>query len=163
MSTSPFRIRGWHVLLMLLSFFGAVIAVNVYFISAALRTFPGEDVRRSYVQGLQYNETLAERQVQAALGWQVQAALAGEGAAALEITLLTHEGAPLEGASIEGELQWPTDSRHDRDVNFTPMGGGRYVAQLGPLDAGRWRLRARAERADGALDFESELTWRASR
>jgi nitrogen fixation protein FixH len=160
--TRAFELRGWHVLAMLLAFFGAVIAVNVTFITYALGSFPGEDVRRSYVQGLEYNDTLAERHAQAALGWRAAAALnAREQGAVLEVTLRTRDGAPLEGAAVSGALQWPTTSEFDRELVFNPAGNGRYVAQLGELPTGRWRLRARAERGDGALDFESDLTWRS--
>jgi nitrogen fixation protein FixH len=164
MSATPRQIRGWHVLAGLLAFFGAVIAVNVVFIVAALNTFPGEDVRRSYVQGLHYNDTLAERRAQAALGWRANAAFAGgaEGAV-LEVTLRAGDAAPLDGVQLSGELQWPTDARFDRALEFQPAGAGRYLADLGQLPPGRWRLRARAQRGDRALDFESELIWRALR
>lgn len=159
MNPASFQIRGWHVLAAMLAFFGVVIAVNVIFAIYAVRSFPGEDVPRSYVQGLRYNETLAERRAQAALGWQASASLArgGEGAV-LEVLLRTREGSPLDGAQITGELEWPTTSQFDRGLVFRQAGPGRYVADLGALRDGRWRLRARAERSDGALDFEAELT-----
>ena len=157
-------LRGWHVLAALLAFFGAVIAVNATFIALALGSFPGEDVRRSYLQGLQYNDTLAERRTQAALGWQANAALRNDGSGAvLEVTLRGRDGASISTAAVSGDLQWPTTSALDRAVVFEPAGAGRYVARLGELPPGRWRLRAHAERSDGALDFEAELVWRGSR
>ena len=63
------RVTGWHVLAVILVFFGVIITVNVIFIIQATRTFRGEDEPRSYVQGLDYNSTLAARAEQAALGW----------------------------------------------------------------------------------------------
>jgi nitrogen fixation protein FixH len=160
--TRAFELRGWHVLVMLLAFFGAVIAVNATFIVYAVASFPGEDVRRSYLQGLEYNATLSERRAQAVLGWQAAATLrGGEDGALLEVTLQTRDGAPLEGASLSGDLQWPATSEYDRAVAFISTGEGRYSARLDDLPAGRWRLRAHAERGDGALDFETELTWRS--
>jgi nitrogen fixation protein FixH len=160
MSRATFQLRGWHVLAALLAFFGLVIAVNVAFAVVATRSFPGEDVPRSYLQGLQYNDTLAERRTQAALGWSAAAALRGdETGAFVEVTLRTSEGAAVDGAALTGDLQWPTNARFDRALAFESVGAGRYVARLGALPDGRWRLRARAENADGALDFESELAW----
>lgn len=163
MSATTFELRGWHVLAAFLAFFGAVIAVNVVFAVYAVQSFPGEDVRRSYLQGLQYNDTLAERREQAALGWQASAALRDhDGGAVVEVTLSTRDGAPIDGATLVGDLQWPAASQFDHNLAFEPAGDGRYLARVGELRGGRWRLRASAERGGDALDFESELRWRAS-
>jgi len=158
-------IRGWHVLAAMLAFFGAIIAVNVAFAVIAVRSFPGEDVRRSYLQGLNYNQTLAERREQAALGWQAAAALRADGdVAVLEIDLRARDGAPIDGAIIEGQLTWRSATRFDRALTFVPLGDGRYVARVGDLRPGQWRLRAGATQGEGrALDFEADLTWPSSR
>lgn len=161
---SGFRLRGWHVLASMLGFFAIIIAVNGAFIAAAIGSFPGEDVRRSYLQGLRYNDTLAERRAQAALGWRATAAFGAEpGSASVEVNLRDGAGVPIEGARIEGALERPTAATFDHQLHFTPAGAGRYVARIDALEAGRWRLRARAERSDGARDFEAELTWPVSR
>jgi nitrogen fixation protein FixH len=163
-AAKSFEIRGVHVLWAMLAFFGAIIAVNVAFAVIAVRSFPGEDVRRSYLQGLQYNETLAQRRVQAQLGWMVSAGFrAAADRPVLELRLTDAAGAPLEGVRVSGDLQWPTDARFDRALTFEPAGDGRYRAAIDDLNPGRWRLRARADGgAARALDFEAELTWQAS-
>lgn len=158
-------IRGWHVLAAMLAFFGAIIAVNVAFAVIAVRSFPGEDVRRSYLQGLNYNQTLAERREQAALGWQAAAALRADGdVAVVEIDLRARDGAPIDRATIEGQLTWRSATRFDRALTFAALGEGRYAARIGDLRPGQWRLRARAAGDAGqALDFEADLTWPSSR
>jgi nitrogen fixation protein FixH len=163
-ASTPFEIRGVHVLWAMLAFFGAVIAVNVGFVVAAIESFPGEDVRRSYLQGLAYNDTLAERRTQAAQGWRASATLdAAEEGALLEVIMRDADGAPIDGLETEGVLRWPSAERFDHALRFEPAGEGRYVARLGALHAGRWILRARAaDRNRGALDFEAELTWPSS-
>lgn len=164
--SKEFTLTGRHVLIGLVVFFGAVIAVNVAFAVAAVRSFPGEDVRRSYLQGLAYNDTLADRRAQEALGWQAAAAFrtAEDGGAVLEVVLRTSDGAPLDGAEVNGDLRRAATARFDREFALTPIGGGRYAVDLGVLETGRWLLRARAADArDGALDFEAELTWSARR
>lgn len=161
MSTASFEIRGWHVLAAILAFFGAIVAVNVTFAVYAVRSFPGEDVPRSYLQGLRYNDTLAERRAQAALGWRAAAELRGDADnALLDVVLSTDAASRIDGATISGALVWPTNARRDHELIFESLGNGLYRARIGGLTPGRWRLRARAERSDGALDFESELTWR---
>ena len=164
MSTASFEIRGWHVLSVILAFFATIIAVNVTFAVYAVQTFPGEDVRRSYLQGLQYNDTLAERRAQAARGWRASAGFGADADdAVLEVVLTTREAFAIEGATLSGNLEWPTTSQFDRELTFQSLGQGRYVARLGALNAGRWRLRAHAQQGAEALDFESELVWPPSR
>ncbi|MEO1305623.1 MAG: FixH family protein, partial [Pseudomonadota bacterium] len=68
-------LKGWHVLLIMLGFFGIMFAVNGVFLYHAITSFPGEDIKKSYVQGLNYNDTLAVRAAQAELGWQAEAGL----------------------------------------------------------------------------------------
>lgn len=161
MRAHPLEIRGVHVLTAMLTFFAAVIAVNVVFAIIAIRTFPGEDVRRSYAQGLHYNETLAQRRAQAALGWRVSAEFRSMDAeAAIEVVLRDRNGLPIRNAQLTAALQRPTDAHFDRAVAFTELDGGRYEARVAGLAPGRWRLRATAQTQTGALDFESDLLWR---
>ena len=160
-SAKPFQIEGRHVLAGMVLFFGSVIAVNIVFIVAAVNSFPGEDVRRSYTQGLNYNQTLAERHEQAAQGWRARAALIDTSSGpAVEVIVLDRNGAPLT-VEATGALRWPMDSRRDHELAFESRGAGRYIAPLRELEAGRWELRARAVDAAGrALDFEADLLWR---
>jgi nitrogen fixation protein FixH len=159
------QIRGRHVLIAMLAFFGAVIAVNVTFVVFAVQSFPGEDVRRSYLQGLNYNDTLAQRRSEAALDWSASATLIEQdGAPAVEIDLRDRQSAPIDGLTVTGELRWPTTAEFDHTLTFEPRGAGRYIARVPDLRAGRWILRGRGEQSsDRALDFEAELTWPSSR
>lgn len=164
MSAKTFEVKGGHVLAGLLLFFAAIIAINVAFAVAAVRTFPGEDERRSYTQGLRYNDVLAERRAEAALGWRAGAAFEGASDGARVVVNLTdREGAPLTGVNVEGVLRWPAGESGDRALTFENRGGGRYAADLGELAPGRWELRARAEDASGqSLSFEADLAWRST-
>ncbi|MDX2274609.1 MAG: FixH family protein [Hyphomonadaceae bacterium] len=157
------QIKGWHVLALMLAFFGLVITVNIVFAVFAVGSFPGEEGQSPYQQGLRYNETLAERHEQAALGWRASADLepAGAGGAAVIVTMLSRTGHPLDGLAVDGALRWPTDAARDQELNFTPVGQGRYRAALDALPSGNWRLEARASDAQGgARDFNADLTWR---
>lgn len=161
MSARPFEIKGGHVLAGLLLFFAIIIAINVAFAVAAVRTFPGEDERRSYTQGLRYNDTLAERRAEARLGWQARTELTqAQSGARLVVRLDDRAGAPIEGASIDGVLRWVPNEAGDRPLTFVAQGNGNYAADLGVLAPGRWDLRARAHDRNGqALSFEAELRW----
>ena len=69
-----FRLTGVHVLTAILAFFAVIIFVNAIFLTLALRSYPGEHEAKSYMQGLNYNERLAARERQAALGWTMEIA-----------------------------------------------------------------------------------------
>lgn len=161
MSTKAFTLGGGHVLAGLLLFFAAIVAINVAFAVAAVQTFPGEDERRSYTQGLRYNDLLAERRAQAELGWQARTALTpGPEGTRVVVRLSDQAGAPIDNAELEGVLRWSPREAGDRALTFISQGNGVYVANLGALASGRWNLRATARRPNGqALDFEAELTW----
>ncbi|MBU2136561.1 MAG: FixH family protein, partial [Alphaproteobacteria bacterium] len=103
-STDGFRIRGWHVLVAMVLFFGVITAVNAVFISAALRTYPGEVSVTPYEDGLAYNAKLARQAAQARLGWR---AAAGAEPQAVAVRIVDAEGAPVRGLSFSGKLQRP--------------------------------------------------------
>jgi nitrogen fixation protein FixH len=157
------ELRGIHVLWMVLAFFGAVIAINVGFSIAAIRTFPGEEETHAFAQGLHYNEFLAQRRAGEALGWSAAVVLDAEGrGAVLDIAMVDRAGAPLSGLVFEGELRRPIDADLDRALQFHDLGGGRYRAIVGPLHEGQWRLRAEAHDSAGRrMEFERSLEWRS--
>ena len=66
-------LRGVHVFAGIAAFFGVMILIQVVFVIQAVRTFPGEEVEKSYVQGLDYNATLERRAAQKKLGWSAEA------------------------------------------------------------------------------------------
>ena len=45
----------------LIVFFGIIFSVNGLFLYKSISSFPGEDIKQSYRQGLAYNETLESR------------------------------------------------------------------------------------------------------
>lgn len=150
-----FVIKGHHVLFGLIGFFGVTIAVNVLFITLALRTFSGEDTPRSYVQGLEYNEVIEARRMQAEIGWQAAVYLEDE---QVFVALESAEGEPVSGVFLEGRLRHPADTALDRPLAFHEREPGVYVAEARDLPEGVWILTAQV---DGARPFEMEhRLWR---
>jgi len=146
----------------MLSFFGAIIAVNVAFTIIAVRTFPGEEVRRSYLQGLSYNQTIAERRAEADTGWAAFAELARNGDDAIvRITLTDSTHAPLTHMALEADLRRPAESESDRTLRFTESAPGFYAANVGALATGQWIVRGVARRDGAQRRFERRLTWPA--
>lgn len=152
MKTWFIPLRGWHVLVMILLFFGVTIGVNATFITLALRTFPGEEVPHSYLQGLNYNETLARREAQAELGW-VARFNAQDGALLLGVT--DPSGTGVSGLVLTGIMMHP-DTSGECALAFAEDRPGVYRAPLDCSTEGRWRVRARND-GDAPFEVEYEL------
>ncbi len=132
------ELKGWHVLLIMLGFFGVMFAVNGVFLYHAITSFPGEDVKKSYVQGLSYNQTLAARAAQAELGWTAEAGLQGE---ELIFRLHDRDGAPVSNLVVIGELRRFATQDADQAIIYSARSNGEYVAAAGALAPGQWALR----------------------
>ena len=132
------ELKGWHVLLIMLGFFGVMFAVNGVFLYHAITSFPGEDVKKSYVQGLNYNDTLAARAAQAELGWRAEAGLQDD---QIVFRLQDADGQDLSNFAVIGELRRSATRDHDQAVAFTTNFDGSYTTDALDLERGQWRLR----------------------
>ena len=140
------ELKGWHVLLIMLVFFGVMFSVNGVFLFHAITSFPGEDIKKSYVQGLSFNDTLADRAAQAELGWSAEAGLVDE---RLIVRLQDAAAAPLSSQLVVGELRRLATNQEDRAISFQPRLNGEYVAETGRLAPGQWLLRVNVFDMDG--------------
>lgn len=143
-------VRGWHVFVLVVLFFGVTIGVNATFITLAMRTHPGEDVPRSYYQGVHFNDTLARRQAQADLGWDARVNVV-DGELLIEVS--DADGAPVSGLELVGSLDHPTNTSRDCPLDFAEGRSGLYRVALPCREAGQWRLHAIN---DGEAPFEME-------
>ena len=139
MSTKP--ITGRQVFFFVTGAFAIVIAVNITMAYFAVSTFPGLEVKNSYVASQEFN---ARRKSQVALGWNVVPTY-GDGV--LEIAITDAEGLPVEAQNLTGILGRATHDREDSEPTFTYANGVFSTpAQLG---IGNWNFRMEALAADG--------------
>lgn len=141
--TSLFRgpITGPKAFAIFSSFFVVIIAVNLVLAVQAVRTFPGLEVKNSYVASQTFE---AERRAQEALGWTARAEVAG---GELVLTLSGPDGAPVEGARVEAVLGRATVRTEDQRPAFA-FDGTAWRAPV-TVAPGRWHLRLLAVAADG--------------
>lgn len=135
------ELTGRMVLAITVSAFTVIIGVNLALAWFAVQTFPGLEVRNSYVASQGFNTRLHEQQ---ALGWTSEADLTG-GTLTLRITDATGRPAPV--AEVSAILGRPTTEREDVIPEFT-FQGGAFVAPV-EADFGNWDLRISATAADG--------------
>lgn len=155
-SESGFRLTGRHVLLMVVAFFGVIIAADAFFTVLALRSFPGQVSVTPYEDGLMYNRKLAQLEAQARLGWRAAAAAEPE---AVTLEFRDRTGGPVQGLKITGRLERPATEAGRITLAFVEASPGRYVARPGRLD-GVWDLSAVAiDPAGHRFEAGRRLTW----
>ena len=135
------ELTGRKVLLIFVSFFGVVFAVNFLLAYQAVATFPGVEARNSY----QASQTFeADRSAQLALGWDVSAELEGE---ELVLRIIGPDGQPVQVAELTATLGRATHVNDDRTPQFAYYNGAYRAAE--PLGPGNWNLRMHAVAEDG--------------
>lgn len=154
---TEFKLKGWHVLLIMLSFFGVMFAVNGVFLYHAITSFPGEDVKKSYVQGLNYNDTLAQRAAQAELGWTAEAGWQDD---QLIFRLRDDADVAISNMAVIGEVRRQATRSEDHAILFNPVGDGEYVVTDANLGPGIWVVRIRVYDQDAdtlLMNVEKEM------
>ena len=152
-----FRLTGKHALAIFVVFFAAIIAANVAFTFAAVKTFPGEEDQKPYFQGLHYNETLAERAQQESLGWRavLVEAKRDHGGASFLLRITDESGKPIDGLALDGEIRRTTHDSEDSSIEWSPAGEGAYRGVARKAGRGLWEFRALAS-IDESRPFSME-------
>jgi len=148
-------LTGRSVLLMLLAFFGVMLAVNFYMARVAIATHPGLDHKNPYEAGVAYNREIDAARAQNALGWSVELARAKKGAAT-EVTAAVKDkaGQPVPGLEAALHFDHPSTSRLDKDVAAPAIGAGVY-AGAADLTPGHWQVEVEFKRG-GETVFRSK-------
>ena len=136
-------LNGPKVFAIFAMFFVTIIVVNVFMAYSAIRTFPGLEVKNSYVASQSFDH---DRAAQLALGWEVTA---GHAEGRLYVDIRDAEGRPVVPARVSGIFGRPTMARDDIQAEFL-FDGLRHVSPA-PVAAGGWVLRLEAEADDGTL------------
>jgi len=132
---------GRHMTMIMVAFFGVVVAVNLTMATLASRSFGGTVVDNSYVASQQYNEWLAKAREQDRLGWNTPVSLDGARHVVIAVPGLSFEG--------QGTAHHPLGRAADVALAFRNDGQGRLVSTT-PLPAGRWQVRLQV-RQGGAV------------
>lgn len=143
------RFTGRHMFLIMLAFFGVIIAVNVTMATVAGMSWTGFVVRSSYVAGLEFDDKVAAARRQHALGWSAKLSIAG-GEAAFRLVDAHGATVPLRTATLT--LRSPVSDARDMTIVLSEPDG---VAAL-DIGDGAWIADIQAETSDGTL-------WREAR
>lgn len=136
------EVKGWHVFIWFGVAFGVIIAVNLTLAFQAVRTFPGLEVRNSYVASQSFDR---DRAAQLALGWDVSAQLEDH---TLSLVILEN-GTPIAPMIEDATFGRATNVAFDEIPAFT-FDGQALRAQV-IAGQGNWNLRLKIRAADGTL------------
>jgi nitrogen fixation protein FixH len=140
--TEQHKLTGWHVLTIFGLCFGVIITVNLTLAYNAVKTFPGLEVKNSYVASQHFD---ADRAAQEALGWDVRA-YTDRGALVLDIA---KDGQPVAPTILAATFGRATHVGQDQTPIFVFDGTHhRASVQVAP---GNWNLRLVAEAPDGTI------------
>ncbi|MEL6295748.1 MAG: FixH family protein [Pseudomonadota bacterium] len=148
------ELKGWHVGAIFGSGFAVIIAVNLTLAYSAVSTFPGLEVKNSYVASQSFD---ADRSAQNALGWTVEAE---ERDGMVRLQIVDDAGAPQRAASLTAVLGRATHVKDDVVPDFV-FDGVAYTAPV-QLASGNWNLRIKATAANGT-EFRQRLAFYVAR
>lgn len=147
--TREARFTGWHMLFLMLAFFGVIFSVNFFMAFSASRTWTGLVVQNSYVASQQFNTKLANARAQAEMGWQGGLDYADGG---LVFHLTDAVGQPLPALGVTIALNRPIGVAGDQSHQLVQRPDGRWFAPV-LLQTGVWNAQIVASFADQA-DYE---------
>lgn len=139
------RFTGRHMLLLMLAFFGTVIAVNILMATLATRTFSGLLAVNGYVASIDYAADEVERQKADDLGWTVRVA-APDGIPEVAVTDVTGAVVTLDAVTATVEAA----NRGEAEPLALVRAGDGFRGAA-PLEDGNWVIRATVATATDAV------------
>lgn len=143
----------WFAIIM---FFGVIFAANIAMVTLGVRSFPGEDTKQSYRQGLEFNKTIAARNTQTALGWSADITVQD---LTIALHLTDRSNQTIRGLRVTGVLKHPAETDKDVTLKFAQSANGSYIASIDKALLGKqWLLLTSAQQADGTIfDTRNEI------
>ncbi|WP_338720691.1 FixH family protein [Devosia sp. XK-2] len=153
MNTTAKPFTGWHMLAIICTFFGVVIAVNVTMAVSSMRTWTGLVVANSYVESQRFNEKQHRIAAQREAGWSVQTQYRD---GQIVFAARQADGAALTLEAVSAFVRRPVGGHDDATIALVREGGAYIGAH--ELAAGVWDvIITTAPTALGAIEYESRI------
>ncbi len=149
---APRPFTGRHMLIVMVAFFGTVIAVNFTMAWYASSTFGGTVVDNSYVASQQFNGWLKAARAQDKLGWTTSLSLDPS----RRIVLAATDSRGSGGFTAAGAAHHPLGRTPDVALAFAPGVDGRLQSTTA-LPPGRWLVRVGVRRDGQVLRLAETL------
>ena len=147
-----FVFTGWHMLGVMVLFFGTIITVNLIMAWNASHSWSGLVVKNTYVASQEFNGKVAEAKALAASG--IEGSLTIEGGH-VAYRVVDAKGAPVIADDVTAVFKRPVDEREDFTLVLEPAGQGLFTAEL-TITPGQWVIDISTKR-DGGKVFHQTL------
>lgn len=144
---------GKHMLIIMIAFFGVIMAVNFTMASLASRSWTGLVVKNSYVASQHYNEELQAARSQRQRGWASSIEYAN---GRMDFVLADRDGNPVVLDQLSVVAERPVAENQDRDAVLIHQGKGLYLANI-DLAEGVWNLRIEGNSGDKAFRRDDRI------
>ena len=151
-SESGFRLKGWHVLAITVTFFTVIFSVDIGMAVMAVKTFSGVHTERPYENGLAFNKEMARAEAQNARGWAVTEHIVRDasGVVTLKSIFNDDKGLAIGGLIVNTTLKAPMDSKNDHVIALNDRGDGIYDGKA-EVSAGQWDVETVAQKNNDIL------------
>ena len=147
-----FVFTGWHMLAIMVLFFGTIITVNLIMAWNASHSWSGLVVPNTYVASQQFNGKVAEARALAASG--IEGSLTIE-SGRIAYRVVDAKGEPVIANDVAATFKRPVDEREDFTLALEPAGPGLFTAESDILP-GQWIVDISTNR-DGARVFHQTV------
>ncbi|SMC82732.1 FixH family protein [Rhizobium sp. RU36D] len=146
-----FVFTGWHMLAVMVAFFGVIISVNMLMAYYATSTWSGLVVKNTYVASQEFNGKAAG--IRAMLATGIRGTLTVEnGEIAYALTL--EDGKAVEADAVTAHFKRPVGEHQDFIAPLLPAADGRYAARHEVLP-GDWIVEIMAMKGGETIMHEA--------
>lgn len=147
-----FIFTGWHMLGVMVLFFGTIISVNLYMAYNATRSWSGLVAQNTYIASQQFNGKAAEARVLTASGVTGKLHIDGS---AIRYEIFHRADGPVEANELTLKFKRPVGEHQDFELHLTPVAKGVFTTshQLLP---GQWIVDASATRNGKRILHEAQ-------
>ena len=145
-ANKTFTFTGWHMLAVMLAFFGTIIAVNFTMAYLATSTWSGLVVKNTYVASQQFNGKTAAIREMLATGIAGELSVDAKG---MRYRLTLPENTSVVADSVTAHFKRPVGTAQDFELQLIPAGDGIYLADRAIIP-GSWIVEMQATK-DGKL------------
>jgi nitrogen fixation protein FixH len=136
-------LTGRKFLAIMLVFYALIIGVNGTGAYFAISTFPGLEIKNTYVASQVFN---AEKAAQLRLGWTMETDYDGQ---TLTLVMNGPDGKPANIGDLDVSVGRATHANDDVTLEFA-QSQSPYSVDI-PLDRGKWEIRLKAKSTGGVL------------